>query len=153
MKKSIRLSYPFPSGNPVATIKLERDIVIKNESMPRLVVGQVYHAGNLPAQNHKTIVVKLQAGMDKYDGMKVVVEPSYSFNGPFSQYIRGVKSELGWERWNGYKDIDERHKDVMDNVTRALTAVHKLATKKDIDEVSKLVKLALVKLDKAKRKR
>ena len=148
MKSNVKFSEHPVSKSLIATITVVRDIKVKNERMPRLTNGLLYSAKNLPPQNRKDIIVELQFGSEKTHGVKVTVKPSYTFNGPFTQYISGVKSTY----WGGFKEVDDRVKDIVGECTRALTSIHKLATQKDLKELKSLIETTIPKADRQQKK-
>lgn len=130
--------------NITATIKLYRDIEIKNERMPRLVIDRLYSAKKLPPRNKKIITVKLNCSTNKFDGIKCTINPSYSFNGDYIQHIKGIQTSF----YNGFKEIDTRFEDIEKECIRALTSIHKLASTEDLKNINALIKIAIKKINK-----
>ena len=148
MKSNVKFSEHPVSKSLIATITVVRNLNVKNERMPRLTRGLLYSAKNLPPQNQKDIEVEIHCGSSSTEGLKVVVRPSYSFTGDFSQHIAGVKNT--W--YGGFKEVDNRTKEIMSECTRALTGVHKLATQKDLKELKGLIEVAVPKIDRQLKK-
>ena len=145
MKSKLVLDFHPVNNNPLAKIVIVRDRKIrKNEPMPPLEKDRLYDTRTLPPQNQQNIEIEIQGGVDKYDSLKIQVKPSYCLNGPYGQYLDGVKRS--WSR--GFVDKDERFDDLMRECTRALTGVHKLATKKDLSIIKPFILKALSKLDR-----
>jgi hypothetical protein len=144
MKSNVKFSEHPVSKSLIATITVVRNLKVKNERMPRLIQGLLYNAHDLPPQNQKDIEVEIHCGRSKMEGLKVVVRPSYSFTGDFSQYIGGVKNT--WH--SGFKEVDDRKREILAECTRALTGVHKLATQRDLKELKGLIEITVPKIDR-----